>query len=163
MSHKPNALGYFDSTDQAKDTIKANAYTAQARDQLTDPDPGMIVFDPDTESLLYWNGTTWMSVNQAVTRNILNVSSSGTIPDDIDAVVCDASAGAFTLILPLQSHYPGKQLSFIKSDASSNDVTLEHQGVTDKVGDSHTTRIMLHGQDSVVILMSAGTGVWYTV
>lgn len=162
MSYRTNALGYIEKTEASSDTIKASTYSSAARDKLQNPDLGMIVFDPDSASLLYWNGSNWLALNQASTRMIQTCVGADTVDSAIDVVVCDATAGPFTLTLAPASAYYGRTIAIVKVDGTGNVVTVRTQG-SDTIGDNSITQVLLSGQNSVISLMSAVLGCWYVV
>lgn len=159
-----NQLGFLIEPSAAQgDSATANSYTADMRDQLTNPEDGMICFDPDTKGILFWNGAAWLPVMAStVTRSVANISGNYTMPNDVDIVVANASAGPVTVTLPMVTANKGREIALVKSDSSANAVTAVSQD-TDKIGDGADTAFALTSQHAMLKLLSADSGIWYCV
>lgn len=166
MALKYNQLGLLidDPSYSGDSTATASAYTAALRSKLTNPKQGTVCFDPETKGLLFWNGTTWVPLTEATAgRQVVNVSADYTMPDvSVDVLVVNATAGPITVTLPSAVHAKGREIAVIKSDATANVVTLQHQG-TDIIGGGTDTTFTLTMQHSMVKLLSAGSNIWYCV
>lgn len=166
MASKFNSFGYIteEAPDQQDSTV-VSSFTADMRAELTQPDDGMICFDPDSKGLLYWNGLAWVTViTSAVvsSRTIVTVTADYAMDTVTDVVVVNANSGPITVTLPLVSAMKGRDIAVVKSDGSSNIVTLMSQG-SDVIGDVADTTFALSSQHSMVRLMSADSGIWYCV
>ena len=165
MASKYNSFGYqIDETPSQVDSTTANSYTADMRQQISQPDDGMICFDPDTKDLLYWNGLAWLSVSKttSTSRIVVTVSADTTMDTTTDVVVANATSGAITIVLPSVHAMKGMEIAVVKSDNTVNVVTLQCQG-SDVIGDVADTTFALGTQHSMVRLMSADSGIWLCV
>jgi hypothetical protein len=165
MALEYNSLGYLlDPTPSQGDSTTASTYTTQMREQLTEPQDGMICYDPDAKGLLFFNGSTWIPViSSTSTKNVVTVTQSYTVPvDGVDVVVADCSTGWLVLTLPSASSATGKELAIVKADASANTVTIQAQP-GDSIGDVGDNSFVLGTRHAIVKLMSASLGVWYCV
>lgn len=73
---------------------------------------------------------------------------------------CDATAGAFTVILPAAAAAAGQILIIKKTDGSANVLTISRSG-TDMIDGSST--YALTNQYGYVQLISDGTGNWFVI
>ena len=159
-----NSLGFLiEETPAQGDTTTANSYTADTRALITNPDNGMICFDPETRGLLFWNGIAWVPVvSQTTTRTVATVTANYVMPGTVDVVVVNATASPITVTLPSVTSTSGREIAVVKSDDSNNVVTLQCVG-GDFIGDGADTTFTLLAKNSTVQLMSTDTGIWYVI
>ncbi len=88
-------------------------------------------------------------------RNISTKTSAYTITDGDNAVLADASGGAFTITLPPATKYSGVQFTVKKIDASANIVTVDADGAETIDGGANA---QLTVQWESIDVRSIGTG-----
>ena len=161
MAAKYNSLGFLEDAAVASgDSATATSYTAAMREQLTNPDPGLICYDPDVSALVFWNGTSWVGVISASsTKTIVNVTANYAMTVDADVIVANAAAGSLIVTLPTVLQGKGREFAVIKSDSSANTVTLQCRG-TDVIGEGADTTFVLSSKNDVVKVMSIDSGIW---
>ena len=167
MSQKLSELGYIldDGTAATtQESATASVYTADMRAQLNDPEEGTICFDPDTHGLLFWNGVSWTPVisSTSTTRTVVRVTADYSMTKEQDVIVADATSGPITVCLPKTADCVGREIAVVKSDSTTNTVTLQHSG-TDVIGCCDDTTFTLNTPQSIVNLQAFGTGTWYCV
>ena len=69
-----------------------------------------------------------MSFVESTTRNIEEKTGAYTLTLDDDVITADTSGGAFTITLPATADANGKEYIIIKTDSSSNAVTVDGDG-----------------------------------
>lgn len=141
-------------------TIKMRRGTANA---WVSADPtlasGEFGLETDTRRLKIGDGSTeWTSL--AYLRGHGKVQSKTTtytmLPED-DAVLCDASGGAFTVTLKTAVSMSGRSVWIKKTDSSGNAVTLDGDG--SETIDGSTTQV-ISSQHVTLSIYSDGTQWW---
>lgn len=107
-----------------------------------------------------WNKKGWFS---SVARwfesssKTVNVTTTYTAASDIHWVRADATAGAFTVTLPLASENWKRTIGIIKTDSSSNAVTIGRTG-SDTINGATTQTLAT--QYNRIVLKSDGSSSW---
>jgi hypothetical protein len=165
MASKFTSLGYLvdESMVTRPDAILMSALTTEMRAKLTNPDAGMMCYDPDIKGLLYWNGQKWVPVmSQVSTHSIVSVSQDYTVATDVDTVVANAASGVVNVKLPIASAVKGREIIVVKSDSSTNPVQVRCQG-NDTIANGTDVLFALTGQHTISRFVSVGLSTWYCV
>lgn len=91
--------------------------------------------------------------------NIVSKAAAYTLANGDDVLLADATAGAFTVTLPLVALYTGKVFTVKKIDASGNAVTID--GAGSETIDGATTRALAAQYDSLTLL--GGSSEWHLI
>ena len=85
------------------------------------------------------------------------VTSAYTVPPEVQWVFADATAGAFAVTIPSAETYPFRKIGVVKTDSSSNAVTVTRSGSDTLSG---ATTISLATQWQTCTLVSNGIATW---
>lgn len=91
-------------------------------DNLSDVDTSTM--PPNTNEVLSWDGSNWVPAAQANSQTVVTRSTSGTILDSEDFVLCDVSGGTITVTLPTAAGNEGKEITLKKTSDDFNPVTI---------------------------------------
>lgn len=99
--------------------------------------------------------------DEPINRKDAAKSAAYTVTDtDPDVFTLDASSGAFTITLPTAADNDGRTLTFIKTDSSTNAITLDGEG--SETIDGNTTVATMDAQYDTITIYCDGTE-WFIV
>jgi len=100
---------------------------------------GEVVGTTDTQTL----------TNKTILRRVTEITDDTTLTDAYDFIKCDASNGAFTVILPSAVSYPGLVLDIKKIDDTRKEITVDAED--DETIDDGLTAVLTVKDESITI------------
>ena len=141
--------------------VNLPVYSTIAKEAITSPTDGSLVFDSDFETLSSHRAGNWFQYSKFSVQNL----TAATTLIYGDYVYADSSGGSFTLTLPTGAGGEGKQIAIVDAGGSfgSNPVTIQCGG-GDTFAATGSSSLILSSSNSVSLFFrDSGSGQWYVL